>query len=160
MSGRTLDRLHSAILPKAMEATMSASTILNPHDPDFEKFLYATVGDDHGGRSVSVLSVLARLKLDPWDEAASLGALSRDAAVQRLSQLLARCIDIPSLRQDHHAIAKKLASLLPNRRLSQGESIQITQNRPSVSWGTVLAIIVFLFFLVRLFFTGEAGSGE
>lgn len=139
---------------------MSASTILNPHDPDFERFLYATVGDDHGGRSVSVLSVLARLKLDPWDEAASLGALSRDAAVQRLSQLLARSLDIPSLRQDHHAIAKNLASLLPNRRLYQGESVQITRNRPSLSWGTILAVLLFLLFLVRVLFTGEPGSGD
>jgi hypothetical protein len=48
------------------ENPMPVSTILNPNDPAFERFLYASVGEDWAGRTVSVLSVLARLNLDPW----------------------------------------------------------------------------------------------
>jgi hypothetical protein len=38
-------------------------------DPAFERFLRATVGEDVNGINVSVISMLARLEVDPWTKA-------------------------------------------------------------------------------------------
>jgi len=60
--------------------TMAAPNVLNPHIPEFDRFLYASVGEDRNGYVVRVLSTLARLGLDPSKETAELVALGRDAA--------------------------------------------------------------------------------
>jgi hypothetical protein len=60
--------------------TMADPNVLNPHPPEFERFLYASVGEDRNGYVVTVLSALARLGLDPWAETADLVTLGRDAA--------------------------------------------------------------------------------
>jgi hypothetical protein len=41
--------------------------------------------------SLSVVSALARLGIDPWDEARRLSALSKDSAAAALDQLIAGC---------------------------------------------------------------------
>jgi hypothetical protein len=38
--------------------------------PEFENFLFAPIGEDSNGMVLSVLSALARLDIDPWQEAA------------------------------------------------------------------------------------------
>ena len=48
-------------------------------DPKYEPFLYAPVGDDRRGATVTVLSMLARLGVDPWGEAAGLASLPEGA---------------------------------------------------------------------------------
>lgn len=63
---------------------MAAPNALKPYPPEFERFLYASVGEDRNGHVVTVLSTLARLGLDPWKETAHLVALGRDAARDRL----------------------------------------------------------------------------
>lgn len=139
---------------------MTAANILNPNDPDLERFLYALVGEDSGGHSVSVLSILARLKLDPWEEAAALAALSREAAEQRLGQLLARCLDVPALGRDPQAVARSLAPLLPNRGNRRDMSGAITRTGPMMSWSTILTIFVLGYVLIQTLFTGDPGAGD
>jgi hypothetical protein len=138
---------------------MSASTILNPHDPAFDSFLYASVGEDHAGSPVSMLSALARLKLDPWEEAADLAALSREAAELRLGQLLALCRDVPTLGQDHHAIATTLISLLPGRRTRHEPAAARTRRIPAISWVALLTIAGLVFVLIQLFSLFGSGPG-
>ena len=42
---------------------------------EFNEFLFAFVGEEKSGADLTVLSALARLGLDPWNEAARLSAL-------------------------------------------------------------------------------------
>ena len=49
---------------------------------EFEKFLYAAVGEDHNGMPLTVLSALARVDVDPWEEAAKLMQLPKDAGAE------------------------------------------------------------------------------
>jgi hypothetical protein len=56
--------------------------------PEFDEFLGAPIGEDRNGTTLSVLSALARLDVDPWDEATSLARMPREAAVQRLTALI------------------------------------------------------------------------
>jgi len=44
---------------------------------EFDDFLFAIIGDDRNGMQLSVVSVLARMDLDPWHEAATLAASPR-----------------------------------------------------------------------------------
>ena len=88
--------------------TMADPNVLNPHPPEFDRFLYASVGEDRNGYVVTVLSTLARLGLDPWKETAELVALGRDAARSRLGTLLARFRDVPTLESDHGRVARGL----------------------------------------------------
>lgn len=79
----------------------------------FDGFLYAELGQDRAGNSVSVLSALARLGRDPWDEAADLTALSSARAHDRLAGLLTRFHDVPTCQRDPAATVARLVALLP-----------------------------------------------
>ena len=63
---------------------------------------------------LSALSALARLDLDPWQEAAKLAGLPGETAIQRLASLIAALPDRPSTRQDPGTIAARLIALLPH----------------------------------------------
>jgi len=82
---------------------------------DFDDFLYAPIGEDSNGMLLSVLSALARLDLEPWDEAATLARLPGNSATQRLASLIAALPDGPSARPDPGTIAARLIPLLPRR---------------------------------------------
>jgi hypothetical protein len=89
------------------------SAALNPPGPDFSRFLYAEVGDDQQGGLLSVISALARVGVDPWDEAASLTRLPLNASVQALSALLARLPAGSGKPPDPVTVAARLVTLLP-----------------------------------------------
>lgn len=141
---------------------MATPNVLNPHPLEFERFLYASVGEDRNGYVVTVLSTLARLGLDPWKETAELVSLGRDAAGSRLGKLLARFPDVPTLESDHRRVARDLSQLLPEGPKSvslKRAAVTVADGRSGtngVIW-TVLAII-FLVFQVLTF--GGSGSGE
>ena len=56
--------------------------------PEFDEFLGAPIREDRNGTTLSVLSALARLDVDPWDEATSLARMPREAAAERLTALI------------------------------------------------------------------------
>ena len=77
-------------------------------------FLHAAVGVELNGSSLTILSMLARLGLDPWQEAARLAALPRAAATAKLAQDIGQM----PMRQDGHdaaqVVAARLVRLLPD----------------------------------------------
>jgi len=73
---------------------MVPSASLSKLPSTYNDFLYAPVGEDTNGALLTVLSVLARQNLDPWDEAADLSRLPPDAAAQRLI----RCAANPAVQ--------------------------------------------------------------
>lgn len=139
---------------------MSAADILDPHGPEFERFLYASVGEDQNGSIVTVLSTLARLDLDPWEEAAALAALGREAARLRLGLLLSRFRDVPELGRNHGSVARELARLLPERPVRVATVDGAATNRAALSLGMIGAALAVLFFVVQILFAGAPGSGE
>ena len=80
---------------------------------DYDRFLHAPVGLDRNGMELSVLTVLARQDLDPWDAALRLSRLGRAPAIRSLSSLLERVPTGSLPRPDIAAIASHLVSLLP-----------------------------------------------
>lgn len=142
--------------------TMADPNVLNPHPPEFDRFLYASVGEDRNGYAVTVLSTLARLGLDPWKETAELVALGRDDARARLGAMLARFRDVPALAGDHGRIARDLSQLLPEDRASASLKRTATNaagGRLGTS-GAIWAVLAIILVLFQMFMFGGSGSGE
>ena len=81
---------------------------------EFDDFLFAPI-EERNGLPLSVVSLLARMDLDPWQEAASLAGLPAEAAAQRLTSLLGLLPDPPMQQPDPRATAARLVQLLPRR---------------------------------------------
>lgn len=119
--------------------------------PEFDDFLFAPVGEDRNGLPLSIVSLLGRMDLDPWLEAASLADQPAEAAVQRLAALLA-ALPVPSLkRADPGPMAARLIALLPRRSDVKGRSPVPSVNvRRAAFPRVVMTVILFLIFLILL----------
>jgi hypothetical protein len=82
---------------------------------EYNSFLYATIGTDANGTQLSVLSAMARMNLDPWQEAANLAALPGKEAAGRLASLIAVIPGAPSVSGDPGIVATRLIKLLPSQ---------------------------------------------
>ncbi len=94
---------------------MARSTSASLIGSEFNDFLFAPVGEDGNNTLLSVLSALARLDLDPWQEAAKLARLPVDAANQRLASLIGKLPNALASHWDAATIAARLIALLPRR---------------------------------------------
>ena len=54
--------------------------------PEFDEFLGAAIREDRNGTTLSVLSALARLDVDPWREATRLARMPRAAAADAIDR--------------------------------------------------------------------------
>jgi hypothetical protein len=84
-----------------------------PELPELDPFLFASVGEEVNGIPLSVLSALARLGLDPRQEAARLSRLTSKAATNKLARMFARLPDRPWTSPDIRRLASRLVELLP-----------------------------------------------
>ena len=112
---------------------------------EFDAFLFAPLGEDRNGLSVSVVSLLARMNLDPWQEAGDLATLPAEAAATRLACSLDTLTD-PILRQaSSRTMVLGLLALLPRRTAAatptQGAGLAVAS--PD-SRGRIAAIIVIM----------------
>jgi hypothetical protein len=82
---------------------------------EFDDFLFASIGEERNGMLLSVVSALARLNIDPWQEAANLAQLPGTTATRRLISLIAALPDKPVTRLDPGANAARLIAHLPRR---------------------------------------------
>lgn len=98
-----------------------AATITLP-GAEFNDFLFAPIGEDRNGMLVSVLSGLARLDVDPWQEAAKLTKLPGEAATLRLASLIGTLRDTENAYLDPSTTAARLIALLPQRDGSKNQS--------------------------------------
>jgi hypothetical protein len=91
---------------------MPAQPLNHPAHDALQPFLYADIGPERSGMTLSVLSALARLDVDPWEEAARLAKLPRATAAAMLARMIA---STPTLctTTDAPRIASRLAALLP-----------------------------------------------
>jgi hypothetical protein len=94
---------------------MKRSNSLSFAGSEFDDFLLAPIDEDNGGMLLSVLSALARLDVDPWEEAARLAELPGETATRKLAALIAALPDGSSACPDPEAIAARLIVLLPRR---------------------------------------------
>ena len=87
-------------------------------EPEFDKFLGASIGEDRNGPGLSVLSAFARLNVDPWQEATSLARMPSDAAAARLTELIEALPRAPANAIPSRIMAAHLVALLPKGKFS------------------------------------------
>ncbi|MGD1876113.1 MAG: hypothetical protein ACFB13_01270 [Kiloniellaceae bacterium] len=122
---------------------------------EFNDFLFAFVGEEKSGLSLTVLSAMARLGLDPWAEAARLSGLTKEAATSALTETISGLPEGDWKAKDLRAIAARLVSFLPKRgtssaKPSQGDNSEgATSNKTAPSWvpWVVLGTVVLLYIL-------------
>jgi hypothetical protein len=138
---------------------MTRSALTSLSRSEFDDFLFAPIGDERNGMSLSVISALARQDLDPWLEAASLARMPKEAATERMTSLIAALPERTAAHRDLQAIAARLVALLP-RAVASSEP----QREPLVARGeatkTRLVIFVALmtFLLTMQFLTRSRES--
>lgn len=82
---------------------------------DLNQFLFADIGTEANGMTLSVMSVFARLGADPWTEAGRLANLPKAAAADSLASMIAGMPKSLWALPDASVIAVRLISLLPAR---------------------------------------------
>jgi len=82
---------------------------------EYNAFLFASVGEEAAGVQLTVLTALTRLGLDPWQEAARLSDLPREAAARALAAALAGLPEGDWKASESGAIAARLVDWLPGR---------------------------------------------
>ncbi len=112
---------------------------------DLNGFLFADVGVEASGMTLSVVSTLARRGLDPWQEAGRLAKLPRKAAIEALALIIAVMPAGIWSPADATAIAARLVTLLPVRGGGQSTATSgqraPTPSRTILQWAVVLALL-------------------
>lgn len=94
---------------------MALRPLYAPLRPDLDKFLQATVGEERDGVPLTMISALARLDLDPWDEAGRLSSLAKPEAGEQLARTILRLTGTRWRTPEARRIADDLIELLPTR---------------------------------------------
>ncbi len=123
-----------------MTGTASTSALA----PEFNAFLFAPIGLDRNEMLVSVVSALARLDIDPWQEAAQLARLPKAAAALRLAGLIARVPGGPPAQLDGVSATARLVALLPGEPASKGPRLHVTGVAEPIPNYRAVALIVFI----------------
>lgn len=128
---------------------------------EFEDFLFASIGEDQNEMPLSVASAVARLDLDPWQEAARLAELPREAAIQRLASLIAELPNGPSAHHDPEENATRLIALLPHQSSPDPVSHETWIGRIArdKSWD-VRYVIAMIFVLGAFFIMANGQTAE
>jgi hypothetical protein len=104
--------------PEISGAIMTLSARFSLLHSDLNDFLFAPVAEEQNGVTLSVLSGLTRLGLDPWEEAARLTPLPKVRAAEALATLIARLPIDRTPAFDDLAISRRLVELLPAQKMS------------------------------------------
>jgi hypothetical protein len=118
---------------------------------EFDAFLFAPVGDQ-AGMPISVVTVLARLDVDPWQEAARLAALAPAAAAQQVASMLKTIPDPALQRDDVLTIASRLVARLPRPTPAAAtpmQALSVASETPAARHrANVLFLAIYLIFMV------------
>lgn len=146
---------------------MALPTATSAVDSRFDPFLYAAVRDDPDGAPLTVLSILARLDVDPWKEAARLAQLPVEAAARALAALISALPKSSATPTDSGTIAARLITLLP-RPSERGTAVQavssggsrviLIPNRATVLARAVLYLIVAVLLVSEWVVVSHRGS--
>jgi hypothetical protein len=99
---------------------------------DLNSFLFADVGTELNGSSLTMLSVLARLGKDPWAEAAKWTNLPKAAAIDCLARSIGEMPLAPGTLANISATASRLILLLPEQTRTPRRSIGVATNASAI----------------------------
>jgi hypothetical protein len=94
---------------------MSSSDAFALRRSGLDEFLFASIGTEANGMTLSLLSVFARRGDDPWNEAGKLISLPKGDAIDSVAEAIARMPKSIWTLPDATTIATRLVALLPTR---------------------------------------------
>src|SRR6185503_7053629 len=123
-------------------STATSQSVFSLRTSAFNDFLYAPIGEEENGMVLTVLSALARLGVDPWDEAARLSEQPKEAATKRLTSIISALPNGRWTKASLGDFVARLGALLPAKQvvIAQPAMPRTGQVRPS-------AVMMFLFLL-------------
>ncbi len=107
---------------------------------ELNDFLFASVGEEQNGVTLSVVSGLTRLGLDPWEEAARLTPLPKTRAAEALASLIARLPIRRTQSLDDLAISRRLVELLPAQKTPPLQARERAEARQKKYWGAMILL--------------------
>ena len=107
---------------------------------DLNDFLFASVGEEQNGVTLSVVSGLTRLGLDPWEEAARLTPLPKARAAEALATLIARLPIRRTPSLDDLAISRRLVELLPDQKSAPLQGRERVGAGQEKYWGAMIVL--------------------
>lgn len=81
-------------------------------DPRYEAFLFAEIGEQKNGMPITMISALAQLGFDPWEEAGRLASLPAAAALAAVTALVARISGLTARKSEIPKLSARLVPLL------------------------------------------------
>jgi hypothetical protein len=103
------------VYPTVQENIVAAPDVTTIQRSDLNQFLFADIGTEANGMTLSVLSVFARRGSDPWTEAGRLAVLPKAEATDSLARMIANMPNSLWTLPDAVAIAARLIGMLPTR---------------------------------------------
>jgi hypothetical protein len=126
---------------------------------EFDDFLFSSIGEDRNGLLLSVASMLARLNLDPWHEAATFAGLPVATAIRKLTLLIAALPDQAFKQLDPAALAARLIALLPRKLQTDPGMLTPTLSRaPGTTLSLRQVVGIILFILAIGFLAAQSSS--
>jgi hypothetical protein len=128
-----------------MAQVSNAATVFLPRS-EFDAFLFAQIGEETNGMTLSVLSMLARAGVDPWWQAAELARLPGGVAIETLVSLIAALPAGADQHRDDGTLARRLISLLPRREggIASQRNVQEHNDISAQAIATALIIVALL----------------
>jgi hypothetical protein len=130
----------------------------------FDDFLFGPIGEEANGMTLSVFSGLARLGVDPWEEAARLASLPGPAAIEALARVIAGLAGGSWRASDAPRIAARLVLLLPKH--GAAASAQSPSRAPrkaprrAPTWLIVLLLAALATVTIVTIYQGSAAPGS
>ena len=121
-------------------------------DSQFNDFLFASVAEEKNGMMLSVVSALARLDLDAWQETANLARLPPPIATERLAGFIAALPDDFLVHQDPAEVASRLIARLPRQTYSDaltGRNANGLTTRATIQTQTYLLVALVLMLIIE-----------
>ena len=127
----------------------------------FNALLYAVVGTELNGSTLTVLSMLARLDQDPWTKAAGWATLPRAIAIDDFSQSIVQMPLAPPELAANRDIAARLLELLPVKPQRDGSGRTTGVAKPSTTtpeWQIWCGLVVWMLLNVLLMHNSAANG--
>jgi len=128
-------------LPIFQENIVATSDVHTLQRSDLNQFLFADIGTEANGMTLSVLSVFARRGADPWTEAGRLAILPKKDAADSLANMIVTMPRSLWTPPDAFAIAVRLIGLLPARPSAGAGIRQVTRQWPTSQIALVCACV-------------------
>jgi hypothetical protein len=114
---------------------------------EFNDFLFAPIGDEGTGMTLSVFSALARLDIDPWREAARLADLPKETAIQAFTPTIANLRGGQWMPANAREIATRLIAFLPQRGATVAPSDAVAPHASGTPNSRAILLVIYLIFL-------------